>query len=372
MISLLNNPPLRHYMIGNELLTVKQHCSFADPSIHGEAGGLTSLRIASRHTPPAGLNRLSHRRINFFRELFSARSTYPAFYYYATWLEMTHILRSLLFVPGDSQSKIAKAVQVPADVLILDWEDAVLSKDKASARVLTIDFLKHRTIPQPVFIRFNPAGTRAFEEDCLAVRECVPVGVVLSKCRSAEDIQKLHDLLDAIDPAHKCGICPLVESPKGVLQAPSIASASNRVTMVAFGAEDFSAEMHIIRTAEELELLYARSFIVAACRAAGKEPIDSPCLELRDPECVRTAAHKARNMGFSGKLAIHPNQISIINETFSPSEAEVREARHIVEVMSEAPTGVFTVDGRMVDEAIVRRARSILELIDGGSPERRT
>src|SRR5260370_34277744 len=127
---------------------------------------------------------------------------------------MTHMLGSLVFVPGDSQSKIAKAVQVPADVLILDWEDAVLSEDKASARVLTIDFLKHRTIPQPVFIRFSPAGTPAFDEDCLAVRECVPVGVVLSKCCSAEDVQKLQDLLDAIDPARKCGICPLVESPQ--------------------------------------------------------------------------------------------------------------------------------------------------------------
>lgn len=285
---------------------------------------------------------------------------------------MTHIPRSLLFVPGDGQSKMAKAVQVPADILIVDWEDAVLSKDKASARVLTIDFLKHHTIRQPVFIRFNPAGTRAFDEDCVTLQEYVPDGVVLSKCRSAENVQELQDLLDRIDPACKCDICPLVESPQGVLHAPSIASASNRVTMVAFGAEDFSADMRIIRTAEEFELLYARSVIVAACRATGREPIDSPCLELRDHERVRTAAHKARNMGFSGKLAIHPNQLSIINEVFSPSEEEVREARHIIEVMSAAPSGVSTVDGRMVDEAIVRRARSILNLVGGGSPGCRT
>jgi citrate lyase beta subunit len=284
---------------------------------------------------------------------------------------MEHILRSLLFVPGDSQSKIAKATQVPADILILDWEDAVLSKDKASARVLTIDFLKHHRIPQPVFIRFNPAATTAFDQDCLALRECVPDGVVLSKCRSADDVQKLQDFLDAIDPARKCGICPLVESPQGLLRAPSIAGGSNRVTMVAFGAEDFSADMRIIRTAEEFELLYARSAIVTACRATGREPVDSPCLELRDSERVRTAAHKARNMGFSGKLAIHPNQVSIINEVFSPSEAEVREARHIIEIMSAAPSGVFTVDGRMVDEAIVRRARSILNLVGDRSPGRR-
>jgi citrate lyase subunit beta/citryl-CoA lyase len=284
---------------------------------------------------------------------------------------MEYILRSLLLVPGDSQSKMAKAVQVPADILIFDWEDAVLSKDKASARVLTIDFLTDHTIPQPVFIRFNPAGTPAFDEDCLALRECVPAGVVLSKCRSAEDVQKLQDRLDAIDPARKCGICPLVESPEGLLRAPSIAGNSNRVTMVAFGAEDFSADMRIIRTAEEIELLYARSAIVAACRATGREPIDSPCLELRDSKCVQTAAHRARNIGFSGKLAIHPNQVSIINEVFSPSEAEVREARHIVESMSAAPSGVVTVDGRMVDEAIVRRSRSILNLVGDRSPGQR-
>lgn len=194
----------------------------------------------------------------------------------------------------------------------------------------------------------------------MALRESMPGGVVLSKCRSSEDVQKLQGLLDAIDPARKCGICPLVESPQGLLNAAAIAGSSNRVRMVAFGAEDFSADMRIIRTAEEIELLYARSAIVTACRAAGREPIDSPCLELRDSNCVHITAQRARNMGFSGKLAIHPNQVSIINEVFSPSEEEVLEARHIVESMSAAPSGVVTVDGRMVDEAIVRRARWIL------------
>jgi citrate lyase subunit beta/citryl-CoA lyase len=281
--------------------------------------------------------------------------------------EMTQIARSLLFVPGDSPSKMAKAVQVPADILIVDWEDAVSSKDKASARVLTIDFLEHHAIRQPVFIRFNPAGTPAFDEDCLALREYVPDGVLLSKCRSLENVQQLQDLLDRLDPACKCGICPLVESPQGLLHAHSIAGNSNRVRMVAFGAEDFSADMRIIRTAEEIELLYARSAFVAACRAAGREPIDSPCIELQDSMCAQAAAQRARNMGFSGKLAIHPNQVSIINEVFSPSEAEVGEARHIVEAMSAAPSGVVTVNGRMVDEAIVRRARSILNLV-GGHP----
>jgi citrate lyase subunit beta/citryl-CoA lyase len=284
---------------------------------------------------------------------------------------MTHIQRSLLFVPADSQSKIVKAAQVAADVLILDWEDAVLSKDKASARVLTIDMLKHLTVHQSVFIRCNSVGSSAFEEDCRALQECVPDGIVLSKCCSAEDVHKLQDLLDAIDPRCQCQICPLVESPQGLLHADSIAGASKRVRMVAFGAEDFSAEMRIVQTPEELELLYARSAIVAACRARGREPIDSPCLELRQSERVRTTAQRARNMGFSGKLAIHPNQVPIINEVFSPSEAEVCEARRIVESMSAAPSGVVMVDGRMVDEAILRRARSILNFVGGCFPSPR-
>jgi citrate lyase subunit beta/citryl-CoA lyase len=281
------------------------------------------------------------------------------------------VLRSLLFVPGDSPPKLTRAAQTPADAVIVDWEDAVLVEQKASARAVTIYFLQHGPACRPVFIRFNPAGTPAFEQDCEALDFLIPAGIVLSKCNSAQDVRKLQDVLDVTDTGGTCCICPMVESPQGLLHAASIAADSPRVKMVAFGAEDFSAQMGITRTCDEIELLYARSAIVAACRAAGREAIDTPFLAFRDPEGLRTAAYRARNLGFSGKLAIHPDQVPAINEVFSPSEAEVRKARQMIEAMSSASSGVLEVEGRVVDEPVIKRARSILTLAAEHSPDRR-
>ncbi len=272
------------------------------------------------------------------------------------------MLRSLLFVPGNSTSKMAKAAQLRADAVILDWEDAVLPAEKASARRQTMEFLQRTEVTPFVFIRFNPAGTAAFEEDCKALPACVPRGIVLSKCRGAEDVKRLAGVLDATDAAQRCSICALVESPEGRLNAQKISEASSRVSAIAFGAEDFSAEMEIVRTPEELELLYARSVIATVCRAHGKEAIDSPCLEFRDLARVEATAQRAHNLGFTGKLAIHPAQVAILNSVFSPGEAELEHARRIVELFSAAGSGVAVVDGQMVDEAVGGRARRVIEL----------
>lgn len=269
-------------------------------------------------------------------------------------------IRSLLFVPGNSQSKMATACRIRADVLILDWEDAVLPADKASARRKTVEFLRQRSEGPLGFVRFNPAGTPAFEEDVKSLAEFIPAGIVLSKCQSAADVRQLAHALDRMDATSQCAICPLVESPKGLMDAMAIAAASPRVGSLAFGAEDFSAEMEIRRTEGEPELLYARSALVTACRAAGREAIDSPCLEFRDLARLETSAQRARNLGFSAKLAIHPDQIEAINRAFTPAPEEVARARVILDAFSSAGTGVITVEGHMVDEAVLKRARRIL------------
>jgi citrate lyase subunit beta/citryl-CoA lyase len=275
---------------------------------------------------------------------------------------MRNILRSFLFVPGDSPPKMTKAAQTSADALILDWEDAALPEQKAFARETSLTFLSDNSAKQPIWIRTNPATGSAFQQDAEALRKRVPAGVVLSKCRSAEDVVQLQEVLDSVDPAGECSICPMVESPQSLLVAFSIATASPRVSMVAFGAEDFSAEMRINRTADDVELLYARSAFVTACRAAGKEPIDSPCLDFRDLNRVKATATRARNLGFGGGLAIHPSQITVLNEVFSPSPAEIEEAQRLIDLFSSAASGVVALDGKMVDEAVVRRARMILKL----------
>lgn len=272
------------------------------------------------------------------------------------------MLRSLLFVPGNDRSKMAKASRVSADAVILDWEDGVLPVDKAGARRATVGFLRQESCQPLAFIRFNRVGTRAFDDDAKTLEEYVPDGIVLSKCRSAADVMQLAATLDEVDRNGNCSICPLVESAEGLMNVAAIAGGSSRISMVAFGAEDFSAEMGILRTEDEIELLFARSSLVTACRAAGKEAIDSPCLEFRSLTRLSGVVRRARNLGFSGQLAIHPDQIATINQTFMPSEAELTEARQLVNSFDSSFSGVVAVEGRMVDEAVVRRARRILAM----------
>jgi citrate lyase subunit beta / citryl-CoA lyase len=280
---------------------------------------------------------------------------------------MIGAIRSFLFVPADSESKLTKAKQVPADALVLDWEDAVLPPNKSTARRLSRDFLSGLTGSPRLFviIRCNPTRSSSFAEDCTALDGIHPDAVVLSKCQSAEDVRLLSEVLAKRDSTSRVRIYPQVESPIALIGAFSIATSSPRVAGLFFGAEDFSAEMEITRTPGEIELLYARSVLVTASRAAGLDAIDSPCIEWKDADKLRAATQAARNLGFSGKLAIHPAQVPVINDVFVPSRSEIEDAKRVVSAFSSAGSGVLAVDGSMVDEAIVRRARQILKRAEG-------
>jgi citrate lyase beta subunit len=245
----------------------------------------------------------------------------------------------------------------------LDWEDSVLPQNKILARKLVLAFLSGQAASGPVLlIRINPATSPHFAEDCLALETALPNAILLSKCQSVSEVRHLDEFLAQRDSDNRVRIYPQVESPLGILNAFAIAASCPRVAGLAFGAEDFSADMGITRTEGELELLYARSALVTACRAAGRDAIDSPCLEWKNLEKLRANTRAVHNMGFSGKLAIHPAQIPVINAIFSPSALEVERARRILAAFSASSSGVLTVDGSMVDEAVVRRARQILEM----------
>jgi citrate lyase beta subunit len=277
-------------------------------------------------------------------------------------MQIERSLRSLLFVPGDSDKKLIKSLQAGADALIVDWEDAVTPQNKAKARKLTVEFLRQPAILRPmVILRLNPASSVAFQEDCAVLSECSVEGVMLSKCQSAAEVGQLEAALNRVPSLAKCYIFPLLESALALINASSIAMASPRVAALIFGAEDFSAEMNIVRTAAEIELLYARSSLVTQARAAGRNSIDSPCLAFRQPQNVAASARRARNLGFTGQLAIHPSQVQILNDVFSPSVREVKDAREVIAAAS-SHEGAFSVNGSMVDEAVLRRARQVLRL----------
>jgi citrate lyase subunit beta / citryl-CoA lyase len=274
------------------------------------------------------------------------------------------MLRSLLFVPADSERKLAKAKEVRADALVLDLEDAVAPAAKAAARRRMAEALQTGMRRDCVMlVRVSGVGSETFRDDCEALGACLPDGIMLSKCRSAADVLELAQFLSNPDPEGACAICPLIETAGGLLNAYGIACSSERVFALGFGAEDFSAEIGVRRTEDEVELLYARSALVIAARAAGCEVFDSPCITLNDEKRLASAAARARNLGFSGKIAIHPEQVPVLNAAFSPTEAELAWARRTLESSSEG--GVGRIGSQMVDEAVLRQARRILRSQSG-------
>ncbi|MEW5979333.1 MAG: CoA ester lyase [Acidobacteriota bacterium] len=272
-------------------------------------------------------------------------------------------MRSLLFVPGNELKKIQKAAAISADAFILDWEDSVLPSHRKAARELTRNFLLQNEHLQPrALLRINPAGSKDFELDCQALADLPITGILLSKCQSAQEVRCLAGVLDRSDAEGRIRVHALIESAAGILNAPQISSSCARMGSLAFGSEDYCADLGILRTPGDIELLFARSALVTAGRAFGLEVIDSPCLDLNDQAKLQREAQAARNLGFSGKLAIHPSQVPVLNQCFSPTETEIETAKRILAAFSSGTCGVLTVNGQMVDEAVLRRARQILKM----------
>ena len=264
--------------------------------------------------------------------------------------------RSILFVPGDSPKKLAKAPSVPADALIVDWEDAVADENKATARQVTKEAMAALAKADPgVLIRVNANRPDLVDQDCRAVRECAPDGIVIPGCESCLAINALLERI----PDH-VAIFPLIESPMGVLAAAEIANGCERVPALMFGAEDYSVEARIMRTEGEPELAFARSCVANAARAAGREVFDSPLMQFEDVNAVRRSAWRGRRLGFTGQAAIHPSQVPVINDVFSPSQAEVDAASAVLERYRTHGGGVYAVDGSLEDKPAVENALRVL------------
>lgn len=264
--------------------------------------------------------------------------------------------RSILFVPGDSAKKLAKAPSVPADALIVDWEDAVADDDKAAARQVTSEAMATLAgADVVVLIRVNANRTDLLDRDCRAVLDCAPDGVVIPSCESRLAVNAMRERL-----SDRVAIFPLIESPLGVLAAAEIATSCDQVRALMFGAEDYSAEARIMRTEGEPELAFARSSVVNAARAAGCEVFDSPLMKFEDVTAVRRSAWRGRRLGFTGQAAIHPSQIPVINDVFSPSQAEIDAATAVLERYRNHGGGVYAVDGSLEDKPAVENALRVL------------
>ena len=280
-------------------------------------------------------------------------------------------LRSLLFVPGNQPRMLDRASRLTPDAFIPDMEDSVPDAEKANARAITAAHLDSLAANGVAIIpRLNSLDTGLLDHDLAAVVGPRIYGVSVGKINTPADIALISTKLDALE--RKAGLeigsiklLPWIETAQAIVNVYDICAASPRIIGAAFGAEDFTNDMGIERAEDESETAYARSAIAIAARAANVLALDTPYFSFRDPDGLRRNAQAARQIGFKGKFAIHPAQIDIINETFSPSPAEIEQARRVVEAFQEAERigrGSTSLDGKVVDVPVVKRAQALLDL----------
>ena len=283
------------------------------------------------------------------------------------------ILRSLLFVPGNQPRMLERASGLKPDAFIPDMEDSVPIDEKANAREVTASYLgKLAANGTAVIPRVNSLDTGLLDDDLAAVVGEHILGVSVGKIYTPEDIAAISGKLETLEL--KAGISvgsvrliPWIETAMAIVNLYEICTASPRIVGVAFGAEDFTNDMGIERTESESETYFARNSIAVAARAADVLALDTPYFSFRDPDGLRENAQTGKQYGFKGKFAIHPAQIDIINETFSPSADEIEHARRVVNAFEEAERrgrGSTSLDGKVVDVPVVKRAQALLELAE--------
>ena len=283
------------------------------------------------------------------------------------------VLRSLLFVPGNQPRMLERASGLKPDAFIPDMEDSVPIDEKANAREVTASYLaKLAAGGAPVIPRVNSLDTGLLDDDLEAVVGENIFGVSVGKIETPYDIATISGKLEVFEAKSriKSGsvkLVPWIETAMAIVHLYEICKASPRIVAVAFGAEDFTNDMGIERTESEAETFFARTSIAVAARAADVVALDTPYFGFRDPDGLRENSRTAKQYGFKGKFAIHPAQIDIINETFSPSAAEIEHARQVVEAFEEAASrgrGSTSLDGKVIDVPVVKRAQAVLELAE--------
>ncbi len=288
--------------------------------------------------------------------------------------------RSLHFVPGGNDRMLAKALTIPADGLILDLEDSVPPDRKEATRPLVLDWLRARDFGgRERWVRMNPLATGFGRGDLEVTIAGRPDGYLVPKPREATDVREIAHALDALEYRHGIpnGTTRLIliatETPEGLLNIREVTLASPRIVAVSWGIEDLSAAMGLprVRDAEGRYLdipRYARTMCAVAASAAGVDALDTVYTDIADLDGLRRECDEGVAMGFAGKMSIHPGQVPVINEAFTPAKAVVDEARELVAAFAEhRARGVyaFRFKGQMVDAPHLTRAQKIIARAGG-------
>lgn len=269
------------------------------------------------------------------------------------------LARSALYVPGDAADKLTKALDRGADELIVDLEDAVAPGRKDAARAAVAAWLQDLPASDTaVWVRVNPGDLGRTDVKAVAGASAL-AGVVLAKTESLADVEAVDTILTEHGSA--AGIVPLLESAAAVLRATEIASGP-RVRRLQVGEADLRADLGVTLGPDERELLHVRSQMVLVSAAAGiSPPIGPVSTDFRDLESLRASTEALARLGYVGRACIHPAQIAVVNEVFTPSADEIEEAQQLLAALEAAGSGVaLDARGRMIDEAVARQARLVL------------
>ena len=277
--------------------------------------------------------------------------------------------RALLFIPGDSQREIKKASTLDIDCVIIDLEDNVAWNKKEAARATTLEALQTLDFGHSErVVRINPVGSRLEEADIKITSIGGPDAYILPKVETPAQLIWLDQALTTVERRHdfeanSIRVLALVETALGIMNLREIAQASRRVDTLLFGAEDLIGNIGGVRTRAGSEVHYARSKVVTTAAAFELQAIDMAYVNIDDPDGLKTECHQAVELGYRGKMAIHPNQISIIQAAFSPTPEQIAAAQRLIEAYESyqaSGSGVFTLDGAMVDASLIRAAEQVL------------
>jgi citrate lyase subunit beta/citryl-CoA lyase len=273
---------------------------------------------------------------------------------------VARLFRSVLFVPGTRPDRFARAVIAGADAVVFDLEDSVEDSRKAEARTAIEAYLSATPDATCVrLVRVNTAGSPWMADDLAMVGRLSGVhAVVLPKAETPAQVEA------AAQSIASRRVVPLIETARGVLNAAAIAAADALVPALLFGAEDLTAQLGVPRTVDGEELLFARSQVVLAAASAGAEAVDAVFTDVAAMDQLRRDAERARAIGFRGKMVVHPDQVGIVNDVFSPTPAELDHARRIVAAYDAARAhghGVIRLGDQMIDTPVIVRARRVLD-----------
>jgi citrate lyase beta subunit len=284
--------------------------------------------------------------------------------------EIMHSRRALLYMPGDDRRKIEKSTTLGVDSICMDMEDGVAENKKAEAREVIAQAVKELDFGRSErCIRINSIGSGLEKRDLAAALATNPDTIVVPKIETAEQVKWVSDHIETYELSSKLNIGSIrlligVETAKGILNLKEIAQADKRLEAIIFGGEDYAASIGATRTQEATELLYARQAVVTACAANDLQAIDIVFIDFKDPAGLRSEAEQGAGFGFSGKQIIHPNQVPVVQEAFTPSDEAIAYAKRVVESFESSQKegkGAYALDGKMIDMPLLKNAQKVLE-----------